>query len=48
MPDKVKALQARLLFWLPTTVGSIHNRTRDPKGVAHANATDCWSPWEGK
>ena len=30
MPQQVAALKARLLFWLPTTVTSIHNRTRDP------------------
>eukprot|EP01052_Picozoa_sp_SAG31_P009225 SAG31_NODE_480_length_15108_cov_56.073423_14_plen_98_part_00 len=48
MPQKVKELQQRLVYWNTTTVGSIHVRPGDPSGNAYANATDCWSPWEGK
>ena len=46
-PDVVAALRARFLAHNLTTVSSIH-LPRDPAGTAHANATDCWSPWEGK
>lgn len=46
-PDVVAALKARFLAHNLTTVSSIH-LPRDPAGTAHANATDCWSPWEGK
>lgn len=44
-PDVVAALKARFLAHNLTTVSSIH-LPRDPAGTAHANATDCWSPWE--
>ncbi len=46
-PDVVAALKARFLAHNLTTVRSIH-LPRDPAGTAHANATDCWSPWEEK
>lgn len=46
-PDVVATLMARFLAHNLTTVSSIH-LPRDPAGTAHANATDCWSPWEGK
>ena len=45
-PDVVASLMARFLHWNTTRVASIH-LPRDPAGTAHANATDCWSPWEG-
>ena len=48
MPSKVLELQARLAYWNATTVGSIHVRPGDPAGNAYANASDCWTPWEGK
>lgn len=48
MPDKVKEIYARFVFWNATTVVSIHNRTRDPGSDHWANKTNCWSPWEGK
>ena len=46
-PDVVATLKARFLAHNLTTVSSIH-LPRDPAGTAHANATDCWSPWERK
>ena len=45
-PDIVAALMLRLVYWNGTTAPSVHKKG-DPNGTAHANATDCWSPWGG-
>jgi len=43
-PEVVARLFARFVFWNKTTAGTIH-LPNDKNGSAHANATDCWSPW---
>ena len=48
LPAKVSEIYQRFVFWNATTVPSIHNHTRDPASNAHANKTDCWTPWQGK
>ena len=44
-PDLVASLMERLQFWNGTRVPSIHV-AGDPNGTSHAEAVNCWSPWE--